>query len=74
MTEEMTKKEKKWIDDATYEQLLSRWRNAPIGASIFSGQSGMYYSRTMDQKKIAVGHDEAVATSKRIGHDGPDKI
>jgi hypothetical protein len=67
----MTDKQKKWIDDASYHALLSKWRNAPIGDSMFSGDVGKYYSKIMTQKKIAVGHDEAVATSKRVGHDGP---
>ncbi len=33
------------IDNMSYEQLLSRWRNAPVGDPIFQGEVGEYIFR-----------------------------
>ncbi len=65
----MTEEEKQWIDGADYEQLLSRWRNAPIGDRIFQGETGQYYGKVMREKRDSVGHAGAVAASKSIGWD-----
>ena len=66
-------KQKKWIDDSSYEQLLRKWRFSPSDNpdSIFEGEVGVYYSKVMSEKRIAVGHDGAVAASKRIGWEKP---
>jgi len=64
----MTDKEKTWIDAASYEQLLRRWRMAPGGGDpIFQGDTGKYYSKVMQQKRAEVGPGEAVRASKSIG-------
>jgi hypothetical protein len=64
-------KYKSWIDSASYEELLRRWRITPGGSDpIFSGETGDYYSKVMTEKRDAVGHDEAVEASKRIGFEG----
>jgi len=47
---EIDKKDKKWIDDATYQQMLQRWRYGD-GDQIFQGKCGKYYSEVMGQKK-----------------------
>ena len=57
-------KMKRWIDDASYEELLRKWRFASAGDPYFQGESGIYYSNVMAQKRMAVDH---VAASKRIG-------
>ena len=58
------------IDDASYETLLRRWRNAPAGGDpMFQGALGEYYSKVMFAKRDAAP-GEAVAASKRIGWDG----
>lgn len=62
-TEEMTK----WIDNASYEQLLARWRNAPIGSAWFQGEVGEYYTEKMKTKRAEVGDEEHVRASKAIG-------
>ena len=62
----MTDKEKAWIDSASYEKLLSKWRFAVVGDSMFQGETGRYYSEVMARKK-AENNAVAVATSKRIG-------
>lgn len=58
---------KVWIDNATYESLLRRWRNAEIGDKIFIGEIGDYYSEVMAIKKREIGIDDAISTSKFIG-------
>ena len=63
----MTKEQKKWIDAASYRDLLERWRNAPIGDPIFQGECGDYYSKVMAEKKKEVGQSGHVAASKSIG-------
>lgn len=62
---------KKWIDEATYDQLLGRWRNAPLGDPMFQGPSGTYYANTMQRRRAEVGPAAHTAASKRIGWDGP---
>ena len=61
----MTTKEKAWIDLASYEQLLSRWRFAPAGDPYFSGETGKYFSKMMQQRKEE-NPAGAVEASKRI--------
>ena len=51
----INEKMKKWIDNATYEQLLSRWRFAPIGDLMFQGEVGDYYAEVMERKREEVG-------------------
>jgi hypothetical protein len=59
---------REWIDGATYEELLRRWRFAPAGAdAIFQGETGDYYSNAMDLKRAQLGPGEHAATSKRVG-------
>lgn len=60
---------KKWIDDATYEDLLRRWRTEKSGSLFFQGEIGDYYTKVMIRKRHEVGHDEAVRVSKAIGFD-----
>lgn len=56
-----------WIDHASYEQLLSKWRFAPAGDPFFKEEMGDYYSKVMAEKREAVGPDEHVRASKSIG-------
>ena len=57
----------KWIDNATYEQLLSRWRFAPVGDPFFTGEIGGYYTKVMAEKRARVGVAGHVEASKKIG-------
>lgn len=61
---------KAWIDGASYEQLLDKWRNAPTGSPYFQGETGEYYQEVMFRKRAEVGGAAHVAASKRIGWDG----
>jgi hypothetical protein len=62
----MTPKQKRWIDNASYETLLSKWRFAKAGNPLFLGKCGAYYKKVLIEKKNA-DPDGAVSASKRIG-------
>ena len=57
---------KNWIDNATLEQLLHKWRFGEHGDEYFQGEAGAYYSRIMFAKRDA---DPAawVRASKSVG-------
>lgn len=63
----MTPDQKRWIDSASYEQLLEKWRFAPVGDPMFQGDTGDYYSDVMSQKRSSCDHVQA---SKNIGWGG----
>ena len=58
---------KKWIDKASYQQLLSLWRFAPVGSPFFVGELGDYYAEVMHRKGDEVGNEKRVQASKDIG-------
>lgn len=61
----MTKEEMiKWIDNASYETLLRKWRFAAAGDPFFAEEIGAHYTKVMNEKQNQVDH---VAISKRIG-------
>lgn len=63
----MTEQQKKWIDAASYEQLLRKWRFAKTGEPLLQGDAGAYYSEQMNLKRKQLPDGEHTATSKRIG-------
>ena len=63
LTEELKKK----IDSWTYEQLLSKWRFAPIGDSLFQPDSGDYIAKRMRELRDSITPEEHTQTSKKIG-------
>lgn len=62
------KEYKDWIDNASYEEMLYRWRFSPVdGSSLwFQGDIGEYYAQVFFRKRDA---DQwgAVMASKRVG-------
>ena len=56
-----------WLDNASYEELLAKWRNAPAGDPFFRGELGEYYRKVMNRKRAEVGNGEHVRASKAIG-------
>lgn len=60
----LTKENKKIIDNLSYKSLLIRWRNTPSGDIWFSGETGDYWGKRMDEMKKTVNH---VKISKEIG-------
>ncbi len=57
---------REWIDNASYQNLLSKWRSAPAGDPFFRGEIGQYYSKVMNEKKAQLASGEAVSISKAI--------
>lgn len=60
----MTSEQKSWIDCASYETLLRRYRFSPVGDTMFVGDCGIYYTDIMNTKCYQCDH---VAISKQIG-------
>lgn len=60
---------KKWIDNATYNELLYRWRFGKTGDPIFQGDIGEYFSKIMREKRSLLNDAEQVQSSKRVGWD-----
>ena len=58
---------KKEIDGMSYYGLLERWRNAPVGDSIFREENGVYYAKVMQTKREEIGDAAHTQTSKEIG-------
>lgn len=64
----LTKEEmKKWIDAASYSQLLSRWRFAPVGSPWFQGEIGDYFAKVMREKRKHISDAEHSGISKTLG-------
>lgn len=59
---------KRWIDSATYGQLLRKWWFATAGDPFFQGEIGQYYSKVMAERRDA-DPGEHVRSSKHIGWD-----
>lgn len=60
----MTPTQKKWIDEASYEQLLQKWRFAPMGDPFFQGACGMYFNEVIWKRRDEV---DAASISKKLG-------
>ena len=60
----MNERTKRWIDAASYEELLNKWRFARIGDPMFQGETGEYYATVMREKGKTEDH---VQVSKNIG-------
>lgn len=63
----MTSEQRKWIDNASYVNLLRRWREAPVGDLMFLNDTGRYYEKVLKEKRAEVGNAEHVRVSKAIG-------
>jgi hypothetical protein len=62
----MNKRIKQWIDAATYQDLLRKWRFASVGDPMFQGEIGEYYSKVMAEKRKTADH---IQVSKNVGWD-----
>lgn len=67
MTPKQITKMKAWIDQAGYEQLLGKWRSAPVGSPWFQGEVGDYYVKKMAEKREQIGDAAHVSASKSLG-------
>lgn len=65
---DLTPEKKEHIDSLSYEQLLSKWRFAPVGDPWFQGETGDYWSKRMSElRNKPGGNDRHVTASKTIG-------
>lgn len=62
----MTEEEKAWIDQASYTDLLRKWRLAPAGNPYFSGETGQYFEERIGELR-RLNPSSHTAASKQIG-------
>jgi len=62
--------QRNWIDNASYESLLYRWRHADMGDVIFQNDAGDYYKKIMLKRKDELNSGQQVSASKSVGWDG----
>jgi len=62
----LTDELKMYIDAMSYEQLLYKWRFAPVGDPIFQDESGEYFSQRIRHLR-SLDPEEHVRASKAIG-------
>lgn len=60
---------KAWIDSASYEELLARWRHTPTGSVWFQGAVGDHFHKVMQERRAALSPQEVTAASKAVGWD-----
>ncbi len=56
-----------WCKNASYEQMLSKWRFAPSGDKFFTGDNGKYFAFIMKEKRAQITDAEHTQASKNIG-------
>lgn len=55
---------KEWIDSASYEELLSKWKKADIGDPYTQGEVGEYFEQALILRKA-----EESTVSQRNAHN-----
>ena len=63
----MTQEQQDWIDGASYEDLLRKWRFEPIGSPWFTDKCATYFESAMRRARASAGVDGHVAASKSVG-------
>lgn len=63
----MTEHEKKWIDCATYRQLLAKIRFEPVGSPWMTGDTGAHLFARYKELKAQTPLSEQAAASKELG-------
>lgn len=66
-TPDIDPERKEWIDNAPYQELLSRWRHDPLGSDWFQGNLGSYFKNKLEERRAEITPSEHVAASKNIG-------
>lgn len=61
---------KQWIDNATYSELLTRWRFEPIGSEWFDGELGEYFKQRFFYLRDSMVGEDLIRVSKAVGWDG----
>lgn len=63
----MTEHEKKWIDSASYQDLLAKIRFEPINSPWLTGDTGLYFMARYKELKAQTSQAEQVRASKKLG-------
>jgi hypothetical protein len=58
---------KAWVDNASFTELLTKWRFEPAGSPWFIGEMGDYFTAVMGQKQKDIPREVQVAASKAVG-------
>jgi hypothetical protein len=58
---------KRWVDGASYVELLRKWRFEPSGSPWFEGEMGEYFQAVMSQRSQETSGEERVRASKSLG-------
>jgi hypothetical protein len=56
-----------WIDNASYYDLLSRWRFSAAGDPFFIEEVGNHFTKVMKEKRNELSQEECSRISKQIG-------
>lgn len=56
-----------WINNASYLELLTKWRKTTIPSRWFVGRVGDHFTRVFYAKKDATSEADRVAASKQVG-------
>lgn len=64
LTKMLEQKDIDYINSLTYEEMLRKFRFAPLGDPLFYGDSGEYFLKVMSEKKQIINH---AAISKKVG-------
>lgn len=64
-----TKEMKEWIDNANYEELLTKMKMAPVGSPFFGGKVGDYYLKKMREVRDSLSKSELTCISEKIDQD-----
>lgn len=67
----MTEEQRRWINNASYLELLRKWRFELSESGYFTGELTLHYENVMDRRKKEIGPGAAVAASKSIGWEAP---
>lgn len=60
-----------WIDQASYEDLLRKWRfRNRADDPLFQDKVGDYFSKVFLKRRMEIRNDEFVRISKKVGWDG----
>jgi hypothetical protein len=63
----VTKEDKDWLENASYSDLLRRWRFAPTSDPLVQDDAGIYFQQVLDRRRKEIGVDEHIRISKMIG-------
>ena len=58
---------KRWLDTASYTELLTLWRHGDLKSPIFQGSIGLYFREIMRTKSKELSEDQLLAASESVG-------